>query len=265
MSDQPTFKDKRGMSENLDLKQPILPGKGATDYERYLQLDDLLALQKTKETLRHPDEMTFIVIHQASELLLKGIGFDLERVRQAMAESDLANASRLLRRVNRMLEHPISMLHALETLTPYDYHIIRAGLGHGSGLDSPGFLGILHLGPKLNLVFQEQLAKARLSVEEMYRRHAEKEVFAIHDLAEQLLDFDERMQIFRYHHFKLACRIIGGGVLGTTGNPVDILKQRQEHSFFKELWEARNVITAKVNAAHDTEAKGHGETEKPGY
>lgn len=264
MSDQPTFKDKRGMTENLDLKEPILPGKGATDYERYLQLDDLLALQKT-DKLRHPDEMTFIVIHQSSELLLKGIGFDLERVRQAMAASDLANASRLLRRINRMIEYPIDMLHALETLTPYDYHIIRAGLGHGSGLDSPGFLGILHIGPKLNLVLQEQLAKQKLTPEEMYRRHSEPEVFAMHQLAEDLLDFDEHMQIFRYHHFKLACRIIGGGVLGTTGNPVDILKQRQEHSFFKDLWEARNLITAKVNAARDTEAGGHGEKDKPGY
>ena len=32
-----------------DLRKPILPGKGASDYERYLRTDDLLSLQKTAE------------------------------------------------------------------------------------------------------------------------------------------------------------------------------------------------------------------------
>ncbi len=30
-------------------QKPILPGKGASDYERYLRTDDLLALQKPAE------------------------------------------------------------------------------------------------------------------------------------------------------------------------------------------------------------------------
>ena len=29
-----------------DMRSPILPGKGASDYERYLRTDELLALQK---------------------------------------------------------------------------------------------------------------------------------------------------------------------------------------------------------------------------
>ena len=51
-----------------DLRKPILPGKGASDYERYLRTDELLSLQKTSEEFLHPDEMTFQVVHQASEL-----------------------------------------------------------------------------------------------------------------------------------------------------------------------------------------------------
>jgi len=60
-----------------DLRKPILPGKGASDYERYLHTDELLSLQKTTGTLSHKDEMTFLVVHQSSELLLKGATFDL--------------------------------------------------------------------------------------------------------------------------------------------------------------------------------------------
>jgi tryptophan 2,3-dioxygenase len=228
-----------------DLRKPILPGKGASDYERYLRTDELLRLQKEPEEFLHKDELTFQIVHQASELLLKGAAWELERARLLIEEGDCANAARLLRRGNQMLDYPISMLHVLETITPYDYHLIRAGLGHGSGLDSPGFLALLHVGPRLGEVFNEQLQKTKLSVDELYRRHSE--FFGLHDVAERLLDFDERVHLFRFHHLKLAQRIIGGGVVGTMGTPVEVLHQRMEHLFYKELWDVRNRITAKAS------------------
>ena len=230
-----------------DLRKPILPGKGASDYERYLRTDELLSLQKAPDELLHKDEMTFQVIHQSSEILLKGVVFELERARTAISSADFANAARLIRRATQMLDHPIQLLHVLETITPYDYHIIRAGLGHGSGLDSPGFLGMLHIGPRLKDAFYEQLHKAGVTVDDIYRRH--EEFFGLHDVAERMLDFDERVHLFRFHHLKLAQRIIGGGVVGTMGTPVEVLHQRMEHLFFKELWDIRNQITAQANEA----------------
>src|SRR5262249_19078616 len=239
------------MTSGDDLRKPILPGKGASDYERYLRTDELLALQKHAEELLHKDEVTFQVVHQASELLMKGAAWELERARILISDGDYANAARLLRRGNHMLEYPISMLHVLETITPYDYHLIRAGLGHGSGLDSPGFLALLHIGPRLGEAFQAQLEKSNLSVDDIYRRH--EEFFGLHDVAERLLDFDERMHLFRFHHLKLAQRIIGGGVVGTMGTPVEVLHQRMEHLFYKELWDIRNQITAHTNQAMQDE------------
>lgn len=231
------------MDKTEELRKPILPGKGASDYERYLRTDELLALQKEPTELRHPDELTFQVVHQASELMMKGAAFELERGLQCVSRSEFPDAARLIRRGNMELEYPISMLHVLETITPYDYHIIRGGLGHGSGLDSPGFLALLHIGPRLGQEFDHQLQKAGLSVIDLYRRH--QEFFGLHDVAERMLDFDERMHIFRFHHLKLAQRIIGGGVIGTMGTPVEVLHQRMEHLFYKELWDVRNQITAK--------------------
>ena len=144
-----------------DLRTPILPGTAASDYERYLRTDELLALQKPPEEMLHPDELTFQVTHQASELLMKGAAWELERVRQCLYDGDYRNAARLLRRVNRMLDHPLRMLSLLEGITPYEYHVIRAGLGHGSGLDSPGFLALLHIAPRLGEAFFEQVAESR--------------------------------------------------------------------------------------------------------
>jgi tryptophan 2,3-dioxygenase len=233
------------MSNSEDLRKPILPGNGASDYERYLRTDELLALQKLPAQLSHRDEMTFQVVHQSSELLMKGAAFELERALGHIEEGDFPNAGRLIRRANMELDYPVHMLHVLETITPYDYHIIRAGLGHGSGLDSPGFLALLHIGPRLGQALYHQVQKAGLSIDDLYRRHAE--FFGLHDVAERLLDFDEKMHLFRFHHLKLAQRIIGGGVVGTMGTPVEVLHQRMEHLFYKDLWDVRNQITAKAN------------------
>src|SRR5260370_1180592 len=230
----------------MDVRKPILEGKGATDYERYLRTDDLLSLQTAEENLSHPDELTFQVVHQASELLMKGATWELERARVCLTQGDYANAARLMRRAHGMLEPPLAMLHILETITPYDYHIIRAGLGHGSGLDSPGFLSLLHIAPRIGDAFQEQLTRSGMSLQEVYRRN--DEFFGLHDVAERMLDFDERMQAFRFHHLKLAQPIIGGGVLGTSGTPVEILTQRMQHLSFRDIWDVRNQITADFDA-----------------
>jgi tryptophan 2,3-dioxygenase len=236
-----------------DFRTPILEGKGASDYERYLRTDDLLSLQTPTSGLSHPDELTFQVVHQSSELIMKGAAWELERARLALTQADFGNAARLLRRANAMLEHPISLLHILETITPYDYHVIRAGLGHGSGLDSPGFLSLLHVAPRIGEAFQEQLATRKLSYRDVYKRH--EEFFGLHDVAERMLDFDERMQLFRFHHLKLAQRIIGGGVVGTMGTPVEVLEQRMQHLAYRELWDFRNQVTedlATDSVAHKT-------------
>src|SRR5262245_18350885 len=128
------------------MQKPILPDKCVSDYERYLRTDELLALQKRPEDLAHPDEMTFQVVHQSSELLLKGLCFEMGRARDYIADGEYRNAMRLMRCGIQMFDFPISLLHVLQTLTPYEYHVIRAGLGHGSGLASPGFSGLLHVG-----------------------------------------------------------------------------------------------------------------------
>jgi tryptophan 2,3-dioxygenase len=244
-------------SDRNEQTKPILPGTAASDYERYLRTDELLALQKKIEELSHPDELTFQVVHQSSELLMKGAAWELTRAKEHIDVGEYDLASRLIRRALKLLEPPVSLLQVLETITPYEYHIIRAGLGHGSGLDSPGFVALLHIGPPLGESFMAQLEKRRISVDDLYRRHAE--FLALHDLAEELLNFDERMQAFRFHHLKLAQRIIGGDVVGTMGTPVEILQQRMERGIlYKALWEVRNLITSKMNASTSQDSKGHG-------
>ena len=112
---------------------------------------------------------------------------------------------------------------------------------------SPGFLALLHIAPRIGDAFQEQLRVKGLKADDIYRRH--EEFFDLHELAEMMLDFDERMQVFRFHHLKLAQRVIGGGVIGTMGTPVEVLQQRMQHLAYRELWDLRNQITAETNAS----------------
>ena len=109
------------MAHRDEFTKPILTGKGATDYERYLHTDELLALQKPPEELLHKDEMTFLVVHQSSELLMKGAAFELDRAIEALERADYGNSTRLIRRAISLLEPPIGLLHILETITPVSY------------------------------------------------------------------------------------------------------------------------------------------------
>src|SRR5207248_11662668 len=79
-----------------DFTEPILPGRGASDYERYLRTDELLALQKTPDEQTHPDELLFQTVHQSSELWLKLATSEVERATDHVRDEELAAALRLL-------------------------------------------------------------------------------------------------------------------------------------------------------------------------
>src|SRR4249919_530227 len=90
-----TAKEVLGHAELL----PVLPGPGASDYERYLRTDELLALQKEPADRAHHDELLFQVTHQSSELWLKLAGEELELAVDHLQRGEIAPALRLLRRV----------------------------------------------------------------------------------------------------------------------------------------------------------------------
>src|SRR2546423_12515434 len=81
-----------------DFQRPVLPGRGASDYERYLRTDDLLSLQKPAEERVHHDELLFQTVHQSSELWLKLGTTEVDEAAALLERSEIAPAIRLLRR-----------------------------------------------------------------------------------------------------------------------------------------------------------------------
>jgi tryptophan 2,3-dioxygenase len=223
------------------LEEPILPGRGGSDYERYLRTDELLALQKGPEERVHRDELLFQTVHQSSELWLK---LAVAEVREATAQverRDIAAALRLLSRACHCLRLITDQLEMLEHISPWEYHVVRKVLGHGSGFDSPGFRGVREVTPGLGRAFNSLLDEAGLTVVDLYRRGREFE--ELYQLAECLTEWDERVAVWRFRHYKVITRIIGANVVGTQGTPVEVLGRLIHQTFYPELWDARDRLT----------------------
>ena len=235
-----------------DLNEPVLPGRGATDYERYLRTDELLSLQKTPAEVIHRDEHLFQAVHQSSELWLKLACIEIEDATALVEKDRLGSAVRLLRRANDALTLVIDALHMLEHLSPADYAIVRTALGHGAGFDSPGFRRVHQFSPALGEAFERLLARRKLEVIDVYERGDEVE--DVYQLAEQLTTWDERLILWRFHHLKVVERIIGGNVIGTQGTPVEVLGRRIDVRLYPELWRVRDDITHRSKLGAD----GHG-------
>src|SRR5204862_8215925 len=100
---------------------PILAGPGASDYERYLRTDELLALQKTPEERAHHDELLFQTVHQSSELWLKLAGEEMETATEHRRAGQIAPPVRLLRRVAVAFRIGTEALDMLVQIAPWEY------------------------------------------------------------------------------------------------------------------------------------------------
>jgi tryptophan 2,3-dioxygenase len=75
----------------------------------------------------------------------------------------------------------------------------------------------------------------------LYRDHATPERAVLHRVCELLLDHDEAISRWRFHHAQMAAREIGSRP-GTGGGGVAYLDTTMALRFFPELWEVRNLL-----------------------
>jgi tryptophan 2,3-dioxygenase len=224
-----------------ELAKPVLPGTAGSDYERYLRTDELLALQKSANEWIHRDELLFQSVHQTSEIWLKLAWTEIEEAARLVGDEDVPAALRLLRRANDCFKLVTLALDMLEHMSPWEYTEVRKVLGHGSGFDSPGFKELRRVAKLLGEQFHAVRERAGLSLVEVYTEGREHE--DLYNLAEQCIELDERVTVWRVRHFKVVQRTIGGDVIGTQGTPVEVMGRLIHHSFFPELWDVRNELT----------------------
>jgi tryptophan 2,3-dioxygenase len=241
-------------STNDELHTPILPGRGASDYERYLRTDELLSLQKPPDERVHHDELLFETVHQSSELWLKLACSEVDEAATAIEAGQPAAAARLLRRSVLSVQYVTTNLEMLNQMDPWEYQQIRVVLGHGSGFDSPGFRRVPHVTQRLWKAFDGELASAGLSLVELYQHgRAHEDLF---QLAELLTEWDERIWVWRFRHYTIVARALGEEAIGTQGTPVQVLGKLIAQRQLPKLWQTRSQLVELFDA--ERAASGDG-------
>ena len=222
---------------------PILEGRGNSDYERYVRVPELLELQKPVEQLSHPEERLFQTTHQAAELWLHHVDYEVDRVIAHVGHDEVAQAAILLERCRLIVDLLREQIVILETMAPADYHVIRvSSLGRGSGQESPGFNKLLTAGKRLWPPFRDLLSRRGVTVLELERDpRRDTELFR---LLQSYMDYDEAFLKWRFTHMHLAFRIIGNRVMSLKGVPAAQLEAGTREPLFPELWEAISALTA---------------------
>jgi tryptophan 2,3-dioxygenase len=237
------------------------------DYGTYLQLDELLALQHPQTSPEHPDELLFIVVHQASELWFKSLLHELDMLVGALQGFDTMRALLATQRVNVLTEIVAQQLSALDTLPPQRFAQFRGYLGSSSGSQSAQFRAIEATAglrdehflatinehgapppvvaralarPTLQSMVEALLAHEQVELESLYTGPGPTPMFL---LVEGLLEFEQRFARWRFLHVQLVERIIGPGTTGTGGTlGAKYLARTVSQRFFPALWAVRSTF-----------------------
>lgn len=226
----------------------IVNDPNQTHYCDYLHLLTLIKLQPTADSVRHPDEHLFVIVHQSFELWFKQLRWDLARVIEALQDDNVTLATWLMRRSLSVVRLFAPTMQILDTMVPSDFYAFRAHLSPASGTESfqwheveilagareSGLRRMLdndlsgkydegtqaHLwteeldrlwhAPSVASEVEALLARRGLSGADLYT------VAPLHNpngelmlLAEVLLDFDEEFRVWRFVHARTAERAIG--------------------------------------------------------
>jgi tryptophan 2,3-dioxygenase len=231
-------------------------------YGSYLALGELLSLQHPRS--EHPDELLFIVVHQASELWFKEILHELDLLVDAFRAHEPEFALFRMGRINALMRIVSAQLSALETLPPQHFAEFRQHLGSSSGSQSvqfraieaasglrePHFMHVLQehgdipplvtqalARPTLQDLFMDLLAAQKVELESLYTGERPTTLFF---LAEALLEYEQQFGQWRFKHVQLVERVLGpltGGTGGTLG--AKYLARTIDQKFFPALWAVR--------------------------
>ncbi|MBX7268192.1 hypothetical protein KIF24_20605 [Micromonospora sp. Llam7] len=247
---------------------------GGLTYRSYLELDRLLTCQRPRSVPPHPDELHFIVTHQAIELWFRLVVDDVRRARDALVERRWGDALAVMRRAGVVTDVTTAQMLTLMELPPPAFHQFRPFLGTASGLESVQFRRIEVLSGLRDPAYLDRLREThagRLPVE-VARDLSESSLADAHRAAgaqegivdwdelydnrghdpmvylfsEALLDYDRSWQRWRAEHLALVGRMLGGQVMGTGRTTDAYLRGRLDTRFFPHLWQARSALALRA-------------------
>jgi tryptophan 2,3-dioxygenase len=271
-----TIDASRGIEAKRGERTGAMSEEEDLTYGRYLRIEELLELQRPRSRPPHPEELHFIIVHQAIELWMKLMLHDLERIVAALDAADWPGALALLGRVNHVMTHILEQMRTLHTLPPWALEEFRSYLGTASGSQSrqfrelellsglrdPAYLKALEAAhgerlpdPLAARLDQRSLATAhleagaRLGLDQIERwadlYASPGELASFYLVCEALVDYDERWARWRAEHVALVERALGDHARGTGGMALTWLRRTTRFRFFPVLWALRDELVVR--------------------
>ena len=253
-------------------------GKGSLlTYNEYLNVPELLDLQRTLSDPTSHDETLFIIIHQTYELWFKQVLHELDASVKWMNEGRAFRINHSLKAVIGIEKVMVTQIHILESMAQIGFLEFRDKLNPASGFQSMQFRELEFLSGQKNEKILENFRDDEYAYERLGRRFAEPSIadafwsllarsgfktdsqeervntiveilthpekhgdfFVMQDL---LIEHDENICLWRYHHVLMVERMLGmkRGTGGSEG--VGYLMTTLTKKFFPELWEARTHL-----------------------
>lgn len=249
----------------------------ALSYNKYLKVEQLTELQETLSEPTSHDELIFIVIHQTYELWFKQILHEIDATINWLSEERVFRANHSLRVVLAIEKILVNQIHILETMAPIGFLEFRDKLNPASGFQSMQFRELEFVSgakdekllkffefdeyahkrlekrfnePTLAETFWNLLERKDFDVSSEDKRveaiveiltHPEKYA-ELYLLQELLIEHDEMIGLWRYHHVLMVERMLGAkrGTGGSEG--AGYLRTTLAKKFFPEIAEARTHL-----------------------
>lgn len=258
-------------------------------YASYLRLPELLSLQVPQSDPPAHDELQFIVVHQAFELWFRLLIYEIRAIIEHLQHGRAREAIWLFRRLIEIERVMTQQVQIMETMSPARFLEFRELLQPASGFQSVQFRELEFLsgvrdahfldvfdtdpaarrrleqaldGPTLWSAFCELLQRHGFAVADAeQQRRAVAQIYAdshhleLHQLCENMVEYDEQFRLWRSRHALMAERMIGAkpgtGNIHTTRligqesfqEPgVRYLQSRVGLRFFPVLWEVRTQL-----------------------
>lgn len=200
------------------------------NYREYIKIDELLALQEPMSEANKTDEVTFIIVHQITELLLKLLHMEFDSL-ESIASPEIARVVSCFSKANEILTSLIGQIRFCKYIPQNDFFLIREKVYPASAYESLQFKRLLS-----RVGCDEDNASSQLwnKISECLAIISNSEDRNL--VLSELREFKRLLNEWRQEHINIAYLFLGEKC-GAQSCGVSFLKRRSELEVFPNLVE----------------------------